>query len=356
MSSESPQYALNYVFSNNVSLFEKTMKARTKTNETGAGLSALDRTLEEIKPGLSDRGYSKAKEILTEIYKEVADKKPETKKQMIRQAKRIMELIGLRNEYGEDAWNDLKAEMNERGWKKNYQRYNFYCLKLMARATKSNWPWYLKPPKKPQKREVIHPVMPSDTLQRAIQRKKMYEPRERFCLALSSTYGLRQIEIRNVRREHIDKDKHQITIHTAKGESKRIHVVPEPIRGVLYNFNPAAHIPRSRTGLSRIFHSIFDPISKRIRNSRGYDAEDPDPWGFHSIRRRLNTDLGSMRGENGKPVFTEDEVVDFMRWEKPKKTMFHPYFHGTEELKKEDKLALDRRIFAKHPYLKYWAS
>lgn len=273
-----------------------------------------------------------------------------------------MELIGVREDYGEQAWIDLKAKMNKREWSKNYQRYNFYVLKNLAKATKSNWPWHLQPPEKPQDRERNVNVMPKKDLKRAITQREEYgyNGRERFCLALSSVYGLRQIEIRNIETEHIDSENHRITIYTAKKNPKRTHYIPEPIRPIVYGYDPSRNLPSSRTVACEIFHNIFDPISEKIRNSSSYRSENPDPWGWHSIRRRIVTDLGSLREKNEQgemeKVFDKEEIVNFMRWSQLDETMFSTYSYPEEELQEEDQINLDLEIFKKHPYLEFWSS
>lgn len=203
-------------------------------------------------------------------------------------------------------------------------------------------------------------VVPKDTLKKAIQRHEEYSLREKFCLALSSIYGLRQVEIRTLKTEHIDSENNELTIYTAKKNPKRTHLIPEPIRDIIYSFNPSENLSSTRTAAGKIFHNIFDPVSEQIRNSRGYGSENPNPWGWHGVRRRLVTDLGSLREENEEGeeerVFDKEEIVNFMRWSELDETMFSTYSYPEEELEKEDQLNLDLEIFKKHSYLEFWNS
>lgn len=327
----------------------------SESEKQTVGQKVLTRVLEDLETKTSQKGYEKAEQILDEVRKIVSGKAPSTQKQMIRQCKKIMEMIGIRENYNEDAWNDLKDKMNKKEWSNNYQRFNFYVLKLLARATKSSWPWYLDPPEKPQDRDKWNPVVPKDTLERAIERKNMYDDVERFCLALATTYGIRQVEFRRMKKTWIDKKNNKLTVFTAKKNPKRSHVIPSEIREYVYNPSVFANLPRSRTGAANIFHSIFDPISKEIREPV---KDGGDPWGWHSIRRRIVTDLGSLREENEDgekvKVFDKEEIVDFMRWSELDTTMFSTYLQPDEELEEEDQLALDRNIFDKHPYIEKW--
>ncbi len=199
-----------------------------------------------------------------------------------------------------------------------------------------------------------------DTMKEDIKRRELLKDerkhgeREVFCLALSTIYGVRQVEIRRMQPEHIDKENHLLRIYTAKKNPRKWHIIPEPIRDVVENFSIEAHLPRSRQGFYYIFHRIFDPVSTAVKNSTDYNEEGPGPYGFHSIRRRLLTKLGMLKDENGERLFEKQEIIRFMRWTEPSESMYGTYFNPPEEWKKEDQLALDRKIFEHHPLLDAW--
>lgn len=70
---------------------------------------------------------------------------------------------------------------------------------------------------------------------------------------------------------------------------------------MIENFSITAHLPRLRQGFYYIFHRIFASVSKDVRNSIDY-KDGPEPYGFHSVLRRLLTKLGMLEDEGGEKV------------------------------------------------------
>lgn len=106
--------------------------------------------------------------------------------------------------------------------------------------------------------------------------------------------------------------------------------------------------------MSRIFHHVFDRLSNVIRSSGRYQ-DGKEPWGWHSIRRRLITDFKHMReGEERERVFSQNEMINFFRWAEADPTMLSVYEQPEEEVEELDNEVVDRKFFDKHPYIDLW--
>lgn len=145
---------------------------------------------------------------------------------------------------------------------------------------------------------------------------------------------------------------------SAKKNPDKHHLIPEPVRDLIETFKRKGKIeselPRSKAGMQKIFHAIFDPVDPKIEQSTGYREEGPGPYGWHSVRRRLVTSLGMIEDDDGELVFKESEIRRFMRWSDPDRSMYSEYFTPPPEWQRERDLRLDRKIFEHHPFLSAW--
>jgi len=141
-------------------------------------------------------------------------------------------------------------------------------------------------------------------------------------VALSTTYGLRRIEISLHQPEDIDKTKKTVLIHTAKGGRPTKHRIPDQIQ-------PFMFLPDKMLSVS---------ATSRIFNQVALNAGLPSKGiGWHSIRRSVVSGL-RLKG------VSVDDVKSFMRWaEGGMVDIYH--FRRPEE---------DLAIFEKHPFLKWW--
>lgn len=335
------------------------------------GAEQYAKSLTGLKDEFEGDAYERVKGVLKAAYNQFSGDTSMDRE--IMQVAKILKILGVRDSYGEEAWHDLKVEMNERSWSKNYRRFNFFILKDLARELGDPWPRSLKVPEQPQDHEMTKPVMPSNVLKRAIKlarnvdmtgnKNNVYEPKAVFCLAVSSTYGIRKVEIARLRNDSIDRENHIIEIETAKKGEYRKHNIPEPIRPYLYDFDVDIGYGRSRAAMSEIFHSIFDQLSSDIRGSGRAEA-GKDPWGWHSIRRRLVTDYENMRketeDEDGRVKrerrFSRSEMINFFRWAEADPTMLSTYARKDERVQELDNQYVDKKFFDYHPYLDCWRS
>ena len=123
--------------------------------------------------------------------------------------------------------------------------------------------------------------------------KRVLDARRLAFLALSTTYGLRREEIVNLNKDGlIGSD--SLRIETLKGGPTTTHRIPCEIKRFLAGFENT-----DTRYMSRMFNSICYRVGVRKKRGSGY--------GWHSIRRRLATELIT----RGLSSLT---VVRYMRW------------------------------------------
>jgi integrase len=185
----------------------------------------------------------------------------------------------------------------------------------------------------------LHPI----TIGKAIAAVKADgSPEEKAFLALSSTYGLRRVEMVELEASDIRLKDRNIHIATAKHGRERTHLIPEAIIPYLsgYDFNQV----RSENFLFTLWYRI------EIRIGLAHTHK----VGWHSIRRSLNTIL--LRR------LSEATVMSYLRW-KQRTSSHMPFrysaikFVGEEGESTEvvgDALDVDNQVFEVHPFLDFW--
>ena len=168
-----------------------------------------------------------------------------------------------------------------------------------------------------------------------------FTPQEVAFLALSTTYGLRAVELRLLEPKDFDFEGDTVFIHSAKGSRQRYHLIPEEILPYVkaYDFKPRL------SGLQGIYVCLESKAG--ITHSYGV--------GWHSIRRTLSTLL-----EDRLPYQT---VRDFLRWKSLSSDMPGRYYSArrfvgrggieTISMMPSSKDA-DLVVFKSHPFLPCW--
>jgi len=187
------------------------------------------------------------------------------------------------------------------------------------------------------------PALHPNTIGRIIEAvKKNGDADEAAFIALSTTYGLRRVEMINLEQRDIRIRDRTIHIATAKHGRERTHLIPPEIIPYLerYDFNQRV----SEFGLFVLWHRIEYKIG----------LNHTDQVGWHSIRRSLNTLL--LRR------LPEATVMSFLRW-KQRTSSHMPFrysairFVGEEGETTEvvgEALDVDNEVFQVHPFLEYW--
>lgn len=149
---------------------------------------------------------------------------------------------------------------------------------------------------------------------------------ERGALALSTTYGVRRVEIWHAEEKDINRNDKTITIHTAKGGRDRTHLIPDEVLDHITGYD---FVPMSGPSYAHLFWGMI--------KKAGLDL--PKGYGFHSIRRALYTGL------TGKVDYLFRH--EFLRWRIREINLAMTYDQHTPA-------QIDRIVFDNHPFLKWW--
>jgi integrase len=162
---------------------------------------------------------------------------------------------------------------------------------------------------------------------KAIKENK-YSIAETFALVLAIVYGLRTVEIRNLRRQEIQIEQNIFLVRTAKKGKKRFHLIHPVIKPYFYLYIANPEKFDKNFFKSHHFRSICNRANVSIIKQRGW----------HAFRRTLVTELL----QTGIP---DVKVYDFMRWSR--REIIYKYY--LPEFKQ-----IDREIFEKHPFLRFF--
>ena len=146
-------------------------------------------------------------------------------------------------------------------------------------------------------------------------------------LLVASVYGARLSELVELTSSDITLDgaDSTIRIQTKKGGQKK----QQPI--------PLSLVPLFAVPIKSVSEHVLQRKLKKICKMAGVHL--PPKAGFHSIRRRTVTALAGVED-------SDTTIADFMRWAKPR-TMYARYRQTVPE-------EGDRKILAKHPFVKLW--
>ena len=250
--------------------------------------------------------------------------------------------------------NDLRRyflKRRQQGISDRTLRKEFFHLKKFCQANPGwNWPF--------EKEDVPFPEEPAATvalaisvIEKLIASRKKYTERERFYLAISTTYGNRREELANIEKRHITEDGTieipgagmTMYIKTAKHGRPVTHLIPPELLKIFDAYRPRKHQPEA---MSTMF--------KRICDKAGIEREYG--WGWHSIRRSLVTCLAGLLPKNS---LDPANLADYMGWAKSSMTALFGGasmvgFYRRPEILDSDPYGLDKIIYGIHPFLPLW--
>jgi hypothetical protein len=152
-------------------------------------------------------------------------------------------------------------------------------------------------------------------------------------VALSTTYGLRRIEMADLDSDSLNLKTKRLRVLTKHGSRLREHIIPSEIVEYLKDYRPL----RSEFKLSEIFHDIEKASGLPERYGTGW----------HCIRRGLVNNLVKVKldvPEQQALLY----IYDYLRWKKSMTFgMLGTYF--TEDFK-----VVDEAILKAHPFIGYW--
>jgi len=230
------------------------------------------------------------------------------------------------------AINRYMLRLDKKGKSQNTKRLHYYVLKRFFEVNNQPWPFPKGGPKRGKEAELKAPKMSTEDVKKLLQRSKVsLDDWEVGIVALATTYGVRREEILQLRSGDIHEGK--LFIRTVKGGVETEHLLPEVVAPYISCWAelPDRYRPGGLSSLSRLYHSILSRC----------EIEDAERGGYHSIRRRLATDLR----ETGLDLGI---IYQFLRWNLPSVLGIL----GTDGRIEQSKV--DNMVFRVHPYLDCW--
>ncbi len=202
-------------------------------------------------------------------------------------------------------------------------------IKVVARV--QGWDFPKLPLKKMPLDEIKRTIFTANEVASLIMMGKRILSQTELCyLALSTVYGLRRVEMFRLNPASFPNECH-LTVHTAKGGSKTLHLIPPEIAPYLEAFTP--YQPDT---LTHMFHRIA--VATGLKATGGY--------GWHSIRRSLATEL----------VLSETSSINVMRFMRWTESSIKRELGMLAIYAKKDQGRIDEQIFRIHPFLPYWGT
>ena len=219
-------------------------------------------------------------------------------------------------------------------------RTEYFQIKKLAVA--NGWSWdFIKEDTPVSKTKAFAPSHSIDDIEKIIAARGLLSKGDRFYLACSITWGCRREELsRIVKRDY---NTEVITLHIAKRNVDLDHLIPEVLKPVFEAYHPAVMTP---TALSYAYHRVCDKAG----------VKHPTGWGWHSIRRMVETALAEALAANG---LQESWASSYLGWSQEStgrkflnSSMAGHYTHTGEAT--NDPWRQEKLIIAVHPFLKMW--
>jgi len=250
--------------------------------------------------------------------------------------------------------NDLRRyflKRRQHGISDRTLRKEFFHLKKLSQANPwGDWPFTKEDTPFPEE-PITTVALDIPIIEQLIASRKKYTERERFYLAVSTTWGCRREEMARIEKRHIAEDDTiqmprppmTLFIKTAKHGRPVKHLIPPNLQMIFDAYRPKPHQPEA---MSTIFKRICDKAG--VKREYG--------WGWHSIRRSLVTVLtGALPKNNLDPAM----LADYMGWAKSSMAGIFGGaamvgFYRRPEILDSDPYGLDKLIYGIHPFLPLW--
>ena len=186
-------------------------------------------------------------------------------------------------------------------------------------------------------------AIPNEDIKKLIQAILLYSTSLKLLVALSTTYGMRRIEMSRVKKEDIDIEHSKFFVRTAKSgvRAQRWMYMPDEIKPVMEEYlNKCDHIkPPGVVSISAYFWKACDIAGVPLNLSSRI--------GWHSIRRSLIIGLTSS-GLN------DNDIIQFMRWKSKDNASSILYRYRSTQNNDGIIENIDKKVFEVHPFMKFW--
>ncbi len=279
--------------------------------------------------------------LLLENYSKRLSSKGKTRNLYLRYAREFLDYAD--GNFERESIDKYMARLKRQKYSDGTINFAFRVIRTLFSRNGIEWPFNRM--ESPQIREgkIQAPALDPDIIGEMIQKvKDGGDPDEKAFLAISTTYGTRRIEMSELSTEDVNIKDMAIHISTAKHGRERTHIIPEEIAPYLdiYDFKEGT--------------SEFDLFTLWYRIEYRINFAHINQVGWHSVRRTLNTLL--------QDELPESVVMSFMRW-KQRTSSHMPFRYSAQRFVGREGMStkvigeakdVDSKIFAVHPFLKYW--
>jgi integrase len=237
----------------------------------------------------------------------------------------------------------MKKLERERGFCAGTQRVAFATVRAFYSRNNIVWPFGRGEAPQLLEPDINAPAIHPDLIVEIIEAvKEKGTPRQKAFLALSTTYGMRLVEMKDLEAKDVKLKDKTLYIATAKHGRARSHLIPDTIIPYLTDWDFTHRL--SESSLAVMWYEIEYLAG----------VEHFPHVGFHSVRRTLVTVLGQ--------GFSPSDVHLFLRWKRKGGTDMQMSYSSTTFITRtgttnqvQPALSdLDQRIFEKHPFLGAW--
>ena len=249
---------------------------------------------------------------------------PHTRRAFLAYARQFLADVGEKPTYSREEVLGYVDELIRRHYKANTITNYLTGIRALFDVNNLTWPLNKRDARLglPQS-DTIAPVLLPDEMHKLILGIKGEPGLPRAAAALGTVYGLRGDEIVRILAQGCDGVR--LEIQTAKGGRERKHVIPRPLAPAL-TFAPT-------TVSIRYLHGVYEHLMKE------HVRPPVSREGWHAVRRAVVTGLFD--------AGLEQHVVHAWLGWRIKSDISLRYY-------RPEPLALDRAVYARHPYLRTW--
>lgn len=271
---------------------------------------------------------------------------PDNRKQYTAIAREFLRIVGS-GELSKKAVERYLKHLRDEEYAPGTIEFRFRIVRRLYKLAGVPWEFSRHEGPKISEMDVYTPALSDELIKAMIDAAKTRKinPLHAAYLALASTYGIRRIEIAEVRPEHIDLKSKLIFISTAKGGRQRYQLLPDEILPVL---DKARNLfqPMSPATITKAYYAIESAIGIRHNLDTGW----------HSFRRSI------VRGLSATDL-TELQIYNFLRWGRGKNDRVASYgapsvvigLNQDESMEQGRTVHVnDEQVLQKHPFLPYW--
>jgi len=267
---------------------------------------------------------------------------PTSRRKYTGAVKRFVDFAG--GDFGRERLLAYIKHLQNEGYSPNtISRFDLTAIRRFYKVNGLEWPlkrWELP---SVSERDIYAPALHQDVIAKLVATARAGKvPRgDAALLALSTTYGLRRVEMTTLRPHDVDWEHKVLFIRTAKHGRERLHIMPEAL------------VPYLKAGLGR-------PLSPTQASKAFYRLEvaaglrKMPEVGWHGIRRALTRALVEAN-------LPEAVIRNFLRWKRSSDDMLLRY-HATTVVGEDGTFTdpgrrdreVDEMVFKVHPFLRLW--